>query len=259
MNSYSLRKFVLLIILNIFSSFNTNAFVCNHHRTFHWRNDLSSIPRKKAKDKAQIRSGVPSHQSFRSVMIYMSNPLKQEEDQEPNNNPIKQSWLTKFKELVRKSKREPMTWDEFSTVEDKQLLQGDMVAIWVVALLLGLCNAVDDPSFVVNGGWAAPIPLVPPTLGSTLTTFSQIGLAWVLSALYNRAYQPMAVDSDEISWKVAVAIWVDHCSIRILLALVVAIASHSPVDVFTLWVQLWLTLPVLTVFRVAYGRGSRYF
>jgi hypothetical protein len=175
-------------------------------------------------------------------------------EQAQNQKNVLSRWKGKWQKFAEEQRRAPMTLQEFSDVEDKQLLQTDMLALVVVVLALGLTQAVEDPSFAANGGWAASIPLVPPTMGTTMSNLSEIGIAWVASALYNRAYQPVAVRSDDMAWKVSVAIWVDHCSVRIVLAILLAFCNHAPVDVFSLWTQLWLTLPITTIFRVAYGR-----
>ena len=145
---------------------------------------------------------------------------------------------------------------EIPEVEDKQLIAGDLLSLLVVALLVGFNDAVSDPNFLPNGGFGAPIPPVPATMGTATTRFSEMGLAWIVSSLYNRGYTYSAVESDQSALKSSIAIWVSHCSIRIVLALVVAALHHAPVDALDILKQLWFTLPLMTAFRIAYGRQN---
>ena len=150
----------------------------------------------------------------------------------------------------------PWNISDLIEVEDKQLIAGDMLSLLVVAFLLGFHNAVMDPTFLPNGGFAAPIPPVPKTLGTATIRFSEIGLAWIFSSLCNRGYTYSAVESDQSALKSSIAIWVDHCSIRIVIALVIAALHHAPVDALDILKQLWFTLPLMTAFRIFYGRQN---
>mmetsp|Transcript_47999 Transcript_47999/g.71132 ORF Transcript_47999/g.71132 Transcript_47999/m.71132 type:complete len:256 (-) Transcript_47999:363-1130(-) len=147
-------------------------------------------------------------------------------------------------------------WNKFIAIEQQRLLAGDIVSILTICLLLGLIDAISNPTFFPNGGFAAPIPAVPPTLNLVTNRLSQIGVAWVSSSLKNRGYTESAIITDESSVKCAVTIWLDHCSVRIILALLIAAVSHSSVDGIDLLRQVWVTLLVMTGFRVCYGREN---
>lgn len=140
-------------------------------------------------------------------------------------------------------------------VEDPNLIVGDIFALLVVVLLLGFNDAVLDPHFLSNGGFTAPIT-IPHTLGTSMIRFYQMALAWVVSSLYNRGYSYSAVESDPSALKSSFAIWLSHCSIRIVLALFIALLYHASVDVNDIFKQLWFTLPLMVAFRLLYCRKN---
>ena len=144
---------------------------------------------------------------------------------------------------------------EFFTIPDRDLLAGDLLALILVAQLFGFTDAILDPDFIPNGGFNAPIPVIPATLSTLVARLSVMDIAWVLASLKSRGYNPEAVADDLSALKCGLTIWLDHCSLRIILAIVLAIFSHSSVEGMDLLRQMWFTLPIMLGFRVIYCRS----
>ena len=143
---------------------------------------------------------------------------------------------------------------DITKIQDRDLLAGDLLSLLLVAQLLGFTDAVLDPLFLPNGGFAAPIPVIPSTLGTMTTRLSGMDVAWILASLKSKGYNEEAIADDESALKCGLTIWLDHCSIRIIFALFLAFLSHSQVDGFDLLRQFWFTLPVMLSFRLIYCR-----
>lgn len=141
---------------------------------------------------------------------------------------------------------------DFFSIQDSDLLFGDLFALTLTAQLLGFTDAVLDPTFIPNGGFSAPIPLIPSTLGIFLTRLSIMDIAWILASLKSRGYNVEAFADEMSAIKCTLTIWLDHCSIRISIALLTAFGTHTYVDGIDLLRQVWFTLPIMISFRIIY-------
>jgi hypothetical protein len=73
--------------------------------------------------------------------------------------------------------------------------------------------------------------------------------------LWNRSYSFSSVSDDETALKVAFQVWVDYCSLRILLELGESIGfTHSTISAWNLGMEVWYTLVIMAFFRLAYSR-----
>jgi len=141
---------------------------------------------------------------------------------------------------------------------DKRLVALDLLALMIVAQLLGFTDAINAPSFISSGGFLAPIPLVPSTLGTFIRRYSIMSISWIIASIKSKAYNPaVALFDSTNALKSAVYIWVDYCSVRVIISLAAAISTHSAVDGLDLLRVLWFTLPAVTAFRVLYSANSR--
>jgi len=66
-------------------------------------------------------------------------------------------------------------------------LMPDLVAIAVACQLLGLQDAISDPSFTENGGWLQPLN-APTTLPVLVTRFSANSIAWAGASFIVQGY-----------------------------------------------------------------------
>ena len=149
--------------------------------------------------------------------------------------------------------------DTLFEVPDPQLLAGDLLFILVINFLLQIANEVSDPSFWLSGGFSQPVTM-PTTLLAVVVRDSKMSISWVLSGLWNRGYSSSSVADDETAAKKTFAIWVDYCSIRILMELGQSLVfTHSVVGGFSLFREVWYSALVMTFFRICYGRyGMRF-
>ena len=144
-------------------------------------------------------------------------------------------------------------------VDDDLLLIGDVLSITVSALLLGMVNAVNSPDFVVNGGWLAPIPAVPSTVGDTIVRASHMGLSWMIAGVYEVSFTLSAVTDRDSVLKSVISTWVSFCSMEIILSILIAIFSSSeytgfiPVDGVDLLKELFIAFPVMLSWRLYYS------
>lgn len=77
----------------------------------------------------------------------------------------------------------------------------------------------------------------------------------MLGALWNRSYSSSAVSDDKTAVKIALQVWVDYCSLRILMELGGSfLFTHSAIDVWSLGREFWYCAIVMAFFRFAYGR-----
>jgi hypothetical protein len=162
-------------------------------------------------------------------------------------------------DLRRPDKNVPRFLDTLTEIPDSQLLAGDLLFILVINFLLQIANDVGDPSFWLSGGFSQPVTM-PVTLLAVVVRDSKLSIAWVLSALWNRGYSSSSVADDETAAKKTFQIWVDYCSIRILMELGLSLLfSHSIVGGWLLFREVWYSLLVMTFFRICYGRYGMKF
>jgi hypothetical protein len=144
--------------------------------------------------------------------------------------------------------------DAYLEVPDRQLLAGDLLFILVINFLLQIANEVGDPQFWLAGGFSQPITM-PITLLAVMVRDSKMSISWVLSSLWNRGYSSSSVEDDKVAAKKTFQIWIDYCSIRILMELGYSLLfSHAAIDGWLLFREVWYTAIVMTAFRIAYGR-----
>lgn len=144
--------------------------------------------------------------------------------------------------------------DAMLEIPDPRLLAGDLAFILIINFLLQIANEVGDPDFWMNGGFAQPVTM-PTTLLDVVVRDSKMSIAWVLSALYQRSYSSSSVSDDKTAVKIASQIWVDYCSIRIVLELGGSfLFTHTSINLLLLGREFWYTLLVMAFFRLAYGR-----
>jgi len=157
----------------------------------------------------------------------------------------------------RPDKNSPSFLDAMLEIPDPRLLAGDLLFILMINFLLQIANEVGDPEFWMNGGFSQPVTM-PTTLLAVVVRDSKMSIAWLLGALYNRSYAYSSVEDDKKALKKALNIWVDYCSLRILLELGESfLFTHSGIDIWLLGREAWYTLIVMSFFRLAYGRVYR--
>lgn len=67
---------------------------------------------------------------------------------------------------------------------DLTLLVPDLLSVAVACELLGLLDAVNDPTFLLTGGWLQSLPSAPPTtLPLLISRFSINSLLWIVASL----------------------------------------------------------------------------
>mmetsp|Transcript_19143 Transcript_19143/g.31368 ORF Transcript_19143/g.31368 Transcript_19143/m.31368 type:complete len:228 (-) Transcript_19143:113-796(-) len=149
--------------------------------------------------------------------------------------------------------------DSLLEIPDSQLLAGDLLFILVINFLLQIANEVSEPSFWLSGGFSQPITM-PVTLLAVVVRDSKMSISWVLSALWNRGYSSSSVADDETAAKKTFQIWIDYCSIRILMELGLSLLiTHSAVGGWLLFREVWYTALVMTFYRIFYSRyGMRF-
>lgn len=154
----------------------------------------------------------------------------------------------------RPDKQFPGFLDAMLEIPDPRLLAGDLLFILMINFLLQIANEVGDPSFWTNGGFAQPVTM-PTTLLAVIVRDSKMSLAWVLGGLWNRSYSSSSVSDDATAVKTALQVWVDYCSLRILLELGDSfLLTHSTINIWILGREAWYTAIIMSFFRLAYGR-----
>ena len=110
-------------------------------------------------------------------------------------------------------------------IQEPTLLVGDLVSLLLTCQLLGLVDVLSTQEFWNNGGFAQPVDLSPSGLSSLETLVkrdSLMSIAWVLSSIRNRGYFISSVLDDMTAIKCAFTIFIDYCSLLIILTLVFA-------------------------------------
>jgi len=150
----------------------------------------------------------------------------------------------------------PALLDALLEVPDPRLLAGDLLFLLIVNFLLQIANEVGDPEFWRHGGFGQPVTL-PTTLLGVIVRDSKMSLAWVAGALWNRGYA--SAPDGATAATTALRVWVDYCSLRILLELGESLlVTHSAVNVWSLGREAWYTAIIMVFFRSAYSRIHNY-
>lgn len=154
----------------------------------------------------------------------------------------------------RPDKNLPEFLDAMLEIPDPRLLAGDLLFILIVNFLLQIASEVGDPGFWQDGGFFQPVTM-PTTLLAVIVRDSKMSIAWVLAAIWRRSYSSSSVADDKTAVTVALQIFVDYCSLRIVLELGESfLVTHSGINVWMLGQEAWYTAIVMTFFRLAYGR-----
>lgn len=170
-------------------------------------------------------------------------------DDDPNNKKAQG-------ELEPKSRKQQILnfLDTLLEIPDPRLFAGDLLFLLIINFLLQIASEVSTSEFWLNGGFHQPITM-PTTLLGVMVRDSKMSIAWTLSALWNRSYSYSSVSDDETAVKVAFQVWVDYCSLRILLELGESIGfTHSTISAWNLGIEVWYTLVIMAFFRLAYSR-----
>jgi hypothetical protein len=96
---------------------------------------------------------------------------------------------------------------------------------------------------------------MPTSLLAVIVRDSKMSISWVLAAIWNRSYSSSSVSDDKTAIKVALQVWVDYCSLRILLELGESfLFTHSSISIWIIAREVWYTAIVMVFFRWAYSR-----
>jgi hypothetical protein len=151
-------------------------------------------------------------------------------------------------------KKVPSFMDAMLEIPDPRLLAGDLLFLLMTNFLLQIANEVSDADFWTNGGFGQPMTM-PTSLLAVIVRDSKMSISWILGALWNRAYSSSSVSDDKTAVKVALQVWVDYCSLRILLELGESwLFTHSTISVWIIAREVWYTAIVMAFFRWAYSR-----
>mmetsp|Transcript_504 Transcript_504/g.1015 ORF Transcript_504/g.1015 Transcript_504/m.1015 type:complete len:255 (-) Transcript_504:189-953(-) len=218
----------------------------NQHRRSH--------PSNRCFRTQQASSLGPHQQRLKSAMSnFMTKDDYSEGDSEVdlNNRPSKI-------DATRPDKQFPAFLDAMLEIPDPRLLAGDLLFILIINFLLQIANEVGDPEFWMNGGFSQPVTM-PVTLLAVMVRDSKMSLAWILGALWNRSYSSSSVSDDKTAVKNALQIWIDFCSVRILLELGESfLFTHSEINIWLLGREAWYTAIIMAFFRLAYSRVYRF-
>ena len=243
--------FILLLGNNPVHSFSNSR--CNKNIITH-----STITAKSYNANTNnIRSSINS--SHEKIRCRMSNN-EHDDDKISSNEKNDNNYFDK-KNLS--SEEQKQKW-EFR-IDDDVLVLGDIMSLTICCLILGLLNVVDSPVFAEVGGWAAPIPPVPSTVGATITKASHMGVSWLLAGIYNISFTYSAVSDRSSIVKSILSTWVTFCSIEVILAICLAAVADfdgtsRAVDSIALFRSLLAVLPGLFTWRILFSkRMNGYF
>ena len=131
------------------------------------------------------------------------------------------------------------------------------MSIIICCLILGLIDVLKSPEFVQAGGWFAPIPAVPSTVGATITKASHMGISWLFAGVYNVSFTYSAVSDRSSVIKSILSTWVTFCSFEVIIAIVLAASGANgtfmkSVDTVNLLKSLVAVLPGLFAWRLLF-------
>lgn len=154
----------------------------------------------------------------------------------------------------RDGKKMPSFMDAMLEIPDPRLLAGDLLFLLMINFLLQIANEMSDSDFWLNGGFGQPVTM-PTSLLAVIVRDSKMSISWVLAAIWNRSYSSSSVSDDKTAIKVALQVWVDYCSLRILLELGESfLFTHSSISIWIIAREVWYTAIVMVFFRWAYSR-----
>ena len=154
----------------------------------------------------------------------------------------------------RGGEKMPSFMDAMLEIPDPRLLSGDLLFLLMINFLLQIANEMSDSDFWLNGGFGQPVTM-PTSLLAVIVRDSKMSISWVLAAIWNRSYSSSSVSDDKTAIKVALQVWVDYCSLRILLELGESfLFTHSSISIWIIAREVWYTAIVMSFFRWAYSR-----
>lgn len=189
-----------------------------------------------------------SSQRCKSATIkYMHNGDEQKDDPKKPKEEL---------DSTRNQKRQiPNLIDTILEIPDPKLLAGDLLFLLIINFLLQIASEVSTSKFWLNGGFLHQSITLPTSLLGVVVRDSKMSIAWTLSALWNRSFSSSSVSDDQTAIKVAIQVWVDYCSLRVLLELGESIGfTHSTINILSLGMEVWYTVVIMAFFRLAYSR-----
>lgn len=180
-----------------------------------------------------------------------------EDDEDDGNDKLKNRFKVPKKDDEPKKQQLALSSfiDAMFEIPDPKLLAGDLLFILMINFLLQIANEVSEPNFWYSGGFSQPMTLSSTSLLDVIDRDSKMSISWIIGALRQRSYSSSSVADDATAAKVAIQVWVDYCSLRILLELGESLLfTHSTISVWLIGREVWYTLIVMTFFRLAYSR-----
>lgn len=233
-------------------------FVQTHlHRRYSRNNSGMSLSLLHHHPSSSFASSSSSSRRRKSASInYVHNG--DEKNEEHSNEPKTKKELD-ITQLNQKPQITPNFLDTILEIPDPKLFTGDLLFLLIVNFLLQIASEVSTSEFWLNGGFYQPIAMPSTTLLGVVVRDSKMSIAWILSALWNRSYAYSSVSNDETAVKVAIQVWIDYCSLRILLELGESIGfTHLTVNIWSLGMEVWYTVVIMAFFRLAYSRMTLF-
>ena len=261
-----IRSTVLLssVVTVLFSNLNscvTIAFQNNVDTRCHQRTTTSII--WSAQYSPRSAAGKRLKSSSCTTISYMTKKYindNDDDDDDDDNDKLKKHYHLKVPKKDDEPKKQqlaalPSFIDAMFEIPDPKLLAGDLLFILMINFLLQIANEVGEPNFWYSGGFSQPMTLSSTSLLDVIDRDSKMSISWILGALRQCSYSTSSVADDGTAIKVAVQVWVDYCSLRILLELGESLLfTHSTISVWLIGREVWYTLFVMTFFRWAYSR-----
>ena len=123
-------------------------------------------------------------------------------------------------------------FQDYTNIEEPGLLIADLFAIAIASQLMGLLDAVNDPTFYAKGGWAQPLPGIPSTLDVLVGRFSLLSVIWIIVGIFRKdAFVAESVETDKIAIQKALRIWADFSSLRAAFAVAICYANTHGGDI----------------------------
>lgn len=195
-----------------------------------------------------------------TTISYMTKKYINDNDDDDDNDKLKEQPRLKVPKKDDEPKKQqlaalPSFIDAMFEIPDPKLLAGDLLFVLMINFLLQIANEVGEPNFWYSGGFSQPMTLSSTSLLDVIDRDSKMSISWILGALRQRSYSTSSVADDGTAIKVAVQVWVDYCTLRILLELGESLLfTHSTISVWLIGREFWYTLIVMTFFRWAYSR-----
>ena len=156
-------------------------------------------------------------------------------------------------------------------IDDTRLFFGDIFVLILTAQLLGFVDAITAPDFFSNGGFFAPVPVVPTTLPILIQRISEMCISWISTSLYLQGYSTSTSSSSSdttatTSNNITLKIFFYHCVLRLLFfiffhwsslssssSFLLDSTSFNNNDFLDLLRQFWFTFIFIFSFRYLYS------